>query len=88
MTDECSICLENLVCKTLKLKCNHVFHLDCIKQIMNNKCPLCREKIINKSICDSNHLSYFYSSTYNKKGKCMVCYGYSFKHLINNMVKD
>ena len=90
MTDDCSICLENMTDKqSVKLSCNHVFHLDCIQNIINNRCPLCRTKIISKSICNGNHQNrFFYASSYNKKGRCMICNGYSFKHLINLLVKD
>lgn len=90
MTDECSICLEKLTDKQkVKLECNHVFHLDCIKQIENNSCPLCRRKIISKSVCNENHQNrFFYTSPYNKKGRCMICNGYSVKHLITRLVID
>ena len=45
----CSICMDNGNNKYLKLKCNHIFHLKCIKQWIeqNNSCPLCRNTIIN-----------------------------------------
>ena len=39
-TDTCSICLEDRSeCETL---CGHVFHTECIKQINNDRCPMCR----------------------------------------------
>lgn len=49
--DECSICLEELYSNLIILQCNHVFHDDCIQQLMDienlNKfyCPLCRDTI-------------------------------------------
>ena len=56
---ECTICLET--CKLnltnpncVLLKCNHVFHLDCLKKwIMSGqenyiKCPLCRTNLLNE----------------------------------------
>jgi len=85
MTEECCICFELLESThTVSLKCQHHFHLECIKQITNNKCPLCRATIIDKPLCLKTHRTYFGTSFYNKKGKCMHCYGYSFKHLIKN----
>lgn len=42
--DTCSICLEETSdCETI---CGHIFHKDCITQIIGNKCPMCRA-IIN-----------------------------------------
>jgi len=44
---ECLICLEtfNENEKLIKIKCNHIFHIDCIKKWVcyeSNKCPVCR----------------------------------------------
>lgn len=44
---ECSICLDPLDKKVVKLdNCNHMFHKKCIKKLVNSdkyaKCPLCR----------------------------------------------
>lgn len=88
MTDHCSICLDNLNTEsTINLKCNHLFHRNCLKKITNNKCPLCRSRIIDKSICDghTNIISHFNVSYYRKNGKCTICKKFSFKHLINNL---
>ena len=51
LIDECSICLNNLKKddKILVLKCNHIFHSDCLLEWFNkdNKnCPLCREILL------------------------------------------
>jgi hypothetical protein len=47
--DECTICLEkfNNDSEVSILKCNHIFHYDCISKwgIKNNSCPCCRETI-------------------------------------------
>jgi hypothetical protein len=43
--EECSICLEPMDKNTIVITyCNHTFHDDCIKKMLdyNNKCPLCR----------------------------------------------
>jgi len=47
---ECSVCLENFneEHKIIKIKCNHTFHDQCIKQWLcneSNKCPICRIEI-------------------------------------------
>ena len=44
---ECSICLEKLKLNEdiTKLKCNHIFHYNCIEQLLehkDDKCPNCR----------------------------------------------
>ena len=50
--DQCSICMENYLCKKQKIikfnECNHIFHEDCInKWIIHNKtCPICRTNVI------------------------------------------
>jgi hypothetical protein len=40
----CAICLDKCI-TYIKLKCNHIFHLQCIKKWTkeSNKCPLCRK---------------------------------------------
>lgn len=47
---ECPICLETIhnadMCTTL---CNHTFHLSCLLQLNDNKCPICRTIIPHKS---------------------------------------
>ena len=47
---ECSICIDKFEKdqEAIKLKCNHLFHKNCIKSHLlnfNNNCPLCRENI-------------------------------------------
>ena len=41
---ECSICLTTIKKPICKTKCNHFFHITCVKEWMKNKanCPLCR----------------------------------------------
>lgn len=42
----CSICLETCEKnkRACKLKCNHVFHRECIKKWDGGSCPNCRKK--------------------------------------------
>ena len=47
---ECPVCLENFIenDNLKKIKCNHIFHENCIKQWLcneSNKCPICRIEI-------------------------------------------
>lgn len=51
--NECSICIDNFSegQEVIKLPCNHIFHINCIKSHLrnyNNKCPLCRGNVINQ----------------------------------------
>ena len=74
--DECSICLDFLdnYNDILTLDCNHKFHYNCIKNVKNNLCPYCRDKIIKKNVCNQTHsASYFYVSYIKKNGLCTVC---------------
>ena len=46
----CAICFEdfNKENKIIRLKCNHNFHIECIKEWLcnsSNCCPLCKTKI-------------------------------------------
>jgi hypothetical protein len=43
--DICVICLENLKVNMTIKKCNHVFHMDCLKNWhkTNRNCPVCRK---------------------------------------------
>jgi len=43
--DTCALCLEDLQKETQQLKCNHVFHTTCLRQIKTPQCPLCRSPI-------------------------------------------
>ena len=44
-TEMCPICQETG--KFYKLKCNHGFHEECLKKIVNLQCPVCRHPIEN-----------------------------------------
>ena len=48
--NECLICIENFEEDEdiIKIKCNHIFHKDCIRKWLcneSNKCPICRIEI-------------------------------------------
>jgi hypothetical protein len=52
--NDCSICIDNLRKgnEVIKLKCNHIFHKECIKSYLlnyDNKCPLCRNNVLNET---------------------------------------
>jgi len=72
--ETCSICLDDIDAnananENIKLDCNHLFHYDCISKINNNKCPLCRRKIITEEVCRENHvIGFFYFPNLKKKG--------------------
>ena len=47
---DCLICIENFNCddEIVKIKCNHMFHCNCIKSWLcreSNKCPICRLEV-------------------------------------------
>ena len=59
---ECSICYEKHTTHSIvKLKCDHIFHKDCIyKWIENNpSCPLCRKNVIECDECDGSGFIYY-----------------------------
>jgi hypothetical protein len=43
--EKCSICLDDMITNKHTLFCKHTYHLACINQVKNNKCPLCRQVI-------------------------------------------
>lgn len=47
---ECQICLENFKTdsKVYSLGCFHIFHKECLDQVEDSKCPLCRKPIEGK----------------------------------------
>lgn len=47
----CSICLEEMLDMYITLDCLHRFHMKCIKQLANTKCPLCNK--------NSHHIEYY-----------------------------
>ena len=49
---ECTICLDTIIGNCTKLKCNHYFHLNCIRNWMlrgNSTCPICRTQIFSRN---------------------------------------
>ena len=68
--DECALCLDSMYKTDVYItKCNHAFHLDCIKNQVNSccvsryDCPSCRTNLLDS--ISSNMLS----SGFNKKGR-------------------
>lgn len=60
---ECSICLENITNKYTILKCNHVFHANCIKTWLKThmECPMCRtylKEYYDGSVFNKNKLKF------------------------------
>jgi len=63
-TDNCCICYndyndsENIA---VKLKCNHIFHDNCIKKWLKNSgtCPICRANIFECKNCDGSGIIYY-----------------------------
>ena len=98
LCDNCCICLEKLntnlkfnkkkkkLNKIVKLKCNHLFHYNCISEIKNYNCPLCRDKIINQKICPNNHITYFNIGYIKKNGFCSICFCKTFKSILNDYI--
>ena len=85
----CSICLENLSSKHIVLDCKHEYHINCIKQIKNNKCPLCRRNIVDKEYCNNSHRPVFFNSGFIKKnGKCTLCNKKTFNSLLKKFIID
>ena len=44
----CSICCDCIDNNAIKLKCNHYYHKDCIKEWLcnySNKCPNCKDEV-------------------------------------------
>ncbi len=85
----CSICLEDLSSNIIELNCKHQYHIECIKQVKNNKCPLCRGHIINKDYCTNSHRSMFFNTGFIKKnGKCTLCKKKTFSALLKEFIVD
>jgi len=49
MSQECAICLTEIVSGSCELSCKHVFHSECMFRafIEDRRCPLCRDTIVN-----------------------------------------
>lgn len=50
--NDCSICIDSFKKgdEVIKLRCNHMFHMKCIKSYLlkyDNKCPLCRTNVLS-----------------------------------------
>ena len=85
----CIICINQIKDNEhkVKLKCNHEYHYDCISNIKNNLCPLCREKITEEKICYGEHKTLFYTPYYYKNGTCRICSKKNLKYYLNTFSK-
>lgn len=46
---ECQICLENVYdINSAELECSHYFHLNCVKELRGDACPVCRATLKTK----------------------------------------
>lgn len=84
---ECSICLDKLGLNYKTLNCGHKFHTNCLLRLLNNKCPLCRQNIINKPVCNQDHDGYGYSPVC-RGGSCRFCYGKPLNMYLNEITKN
>ena len=75
--NECEICFEKPVYKTMVSCCNHIFCAMCITKQMSIKkvCPICREKIDEKNLYYIDNIN-IYSNIKTKNDSCV--------ELINN----
>lgn len=82
----CPICITDFITNesVINLDCNHKFHIECLKNVKSNSCPLCRCKIIEDEtdLCTETHYSYFAAGNFTKKGKCRFCQKKSFKYYL------
>lgn len=65
-TENCCICYNdynenNETNKAVQLKCNHIFHDECIKKWLKNSgtCPICRSNIFECENCDGSGIIYY-----------------------------
>jgi hypothetical protein len=89
ITNECKHDISCSICTfvynySIMLDCGHIFCVDCVKYFKNNKCPLCRAKIINV-----NNIRDFDKLVNDKiKNLLMDCIDCNTKHTVeNNCVK-
>lgn len=64
INDKCYICLfdlnENKDALFVILECSHIFHRDCIVEVLSNECPLCKKTIIDNLIFRVNNPKYYF----------------------------
>ena len=58
----CAICFSELNDDPVKLKCNHIFHSECIKEWVKSSatCPICRYNIFMCSNCNGQRIVYYF----------------------------
>lgn len=91
--EECSICLDTMKIADIKtLQCGHSFHLNCLKQLINFHCPLCRTTInikktfnITEKICQDGKFHYGVGyAPYCENGPCRFCFGKPLSFYLKN----
>lgn len=58
----CAICYSELNKDPVKLKCDHIFHSECIKEWVKSSatCPICRYNIFMCSNCNGQRIIYYF----------------------------
>ena len=52
---DCSICFENILkIDDSELECKHIFHINCIKKLRDNRCPVCRSDLKSDKLSDKD----------------------------------
>mgnify|MGYP003982876433 CR=1 FL=1 len=75
--------------KIVVLPCGHRFHYECIAEVKNRKCPLCRQYISYPNLCNGNHINgSFYLPFYKKDGTCRFCKKFSFKSALIQSIEQ
>ena len=78
--------IDNII---VKLLCGHRFHLECIKQLKDYKCPLCRQGIELTNLCQGKHINTgFYIPFYKMDGSCRFCKKKSLKGALEQLVEN
>ena len=56
--DTCAICWDDVYPANYVISCNHNYHYDCIKKWFerSNRCPVCRQGVIDKFLCYRQYL--------------------------------
>lgn len=96
---ECTICKEDFLLSdvVVNLLCNHIFHLECIKNWISKKgedykCPNCNKNIVpfeklNDEILEiTDNNSYISRNIMNRRSNTNLSHSYSRRSVINNYI--